>query len=61
MGRGNHAVRTRRWRYIRYQDGSEELYDHDKDPWEWTNLAADPDLADVIAQLRPHLPKDKPG
>ena len=60
MGRGNHAVRTRRWRYIRYEDGSEELYDHDKDPWEWTNLAADPNCADVIAQLRPYLPKDKP-
>jgi len=60
MGRGNHAVRTQRWRYIRYQDGSEELYDHDKDPWEWTNLADDPNCADVIAQLKPYLPKDKP-
>jgi arylsulfatase A-like enzyme len=38
-GRGNHAVRTERWRYIRYADGSEELYDHDADPNEWTNLA----------------------
>ncbi|WP_182868265.1 hypothetical protein [Stieleria mannarensis] len=25
---GNHAVRSDRWRYIRYADGSEELYDH---------------------------------
>ncbi|MCP5117093.1 MAG: sulfatase, partial [bacterium] len=36
--RGNHAVRTERWRYIRYHDGSQELYDHTNDPWEWKNL-----------------------
>lgn len=39
--RGNHALRSERWRYIRYADGSEELYDHDSDPNEWTNLAGD--------------------
>ena len=39
-GQGNHAVRNNRWRYIRYADGSEELYDHDSDPEEWFNLAA---------------------
>ncbi len=38
-GRNNHAVRSERWRYIRYADGSEELYDHDADPLEWANLA----------------------
>ncbi|MCA9194017.1 MAG: sulfatase [Planctomycetales bacterium] len=37
--RNNHSFRSQRWRYIRYADGSEELYDHDKDPNEWTNLA----------------------
>lgn len=37
----HHAVRTDRWRYIRYSDGSEELYDHDSDPMEWKNLAYD--------------------
>ena len=35
----NQAVRTHRWRYIRYDDGSDELYDHYWDPWEWRNLA----------------------
>jgi arylsulfatase A-like enzyme len=40
-GPGNHGVRDERWRYIRYADGSEELYDMDKDPNEWTNLAKD--------------------
>ena len=29
---GNHAVRSERWRYIRYADGSEELYDRRADP-----------------------------
>ena len=38
-GAGNTSIRTERWRYIRYEDGSEELYDHRVDPNEWTNLA----------------------
>ena len=56
-GRGNHAVRTLRWRYIRYADGSEELYDHHLDPHEWTNLADHPKHAAVIAEHRRWLPK----
>jgi len=45
------AVRSDRWRYIRYADGSEELYDHESDPGEWTNRAADSSLATVKAEL----------
>jgi choline-sulfatase len=45
--RGNHSVRSERWRYIRYADGTEELYDHRNDPNEWKNLASDPRLAEV--------------
>jgi len=37
----NFSYRTKRWRYIRYGDGQEELYDHTKDPNEWENLAGD--------------------
>lgn len=55
-GRGNHAVRDERWRYIRYADGSEELYDHEADPMEWTNLAGDPSRRSVKAELARHLP-----
>jgi len=40
-GRGEHGVRCDRWRYIRYHDGTEELYDHANDPMEWKNLAGD--------------------
>jgi arylsulfatase A-like enzyme len=53
---GNHSVRTDRWRYIRYADGSEELYDLSTDPNEWTNLAADPRYAALKAELAAALP-----
>lgn len=56
-GRGNHAVRTDRWRYIRYADGTEELYDHDIDPNEWTNLAGGKEFRGVIEELRTWIPE----
>src|SRR5262249_36808636 len=54
----NHAVRTERWRYIRYADGSEELYDHDADPREWTNLARDARYATVRQESARWLPTE---
>lgn len=54
---GNHGIRTERWRYIRYADRSEELYDMAADPNEWTNLVADPRNAGTLAELRAWLPK----
>lgn len=59
QGRGNHAVRSDRWRYIRYNDGTEELYDHDNDPWEWKNLAGDTTHASVIAEHKKWLPNNE--
>lgn len=56
--RNNHAVRTERWRYIRYADGGEELYDHDSDEYEWTNLAGEKKHAEVKAELIKLLPKE---
>ena len=55
--KGNHAVRSDRWRYIRYADGSEELYDHHADPNEWINLAGRSEHAKQLAQHRHWLPK----
>ncbi|MDB5344375.1 MAG: betC 2 [Schlesneria sp.] len=55
--RGNHAVRSQQWRYIRYADGTEELYDMKADPREWTNLAGLPVYREVIAEHRRWLPK----
>jgi len=58
---GNHGVRSERWRYIRYADGTEELYDHQNDPHEWTNLVGDPQFAAVIEEHRKWLPRiDRP-
>jgi choline-sulfatase len=54
---GNHSIRTERWRYIRYADGSEELYDMQDDPNEWTNLAAARQHAAVLTEHRRWLPK----
>jgi arylsulfatase A-like enzyme len=56
FGQNNHAVRTDRWRYIRYADGTEELYDHDKDEYEWTNLAAQPEHSTLKADLSKNFP-----
>ena len=47
----HHSIRTDRWRYIRYSDGSEELYDHVADPMEWDNLAGASAHANTRAQL----------
>jgi choline-sulfatase len=55
-GPNNHAVRTENWRYIRYADGSEELYDMRKDPNEWKNLAADARYAKQKQELVRLLP-----
>jgi arylsulfatase A-like enzyme len=54
--RNNHAIRTEKWRYIRYADGGEELYDHDQDQYEWTNLANDAKYAGVKKELSNLLP-----
>ena len=56
-GRNNHSLRSERWRYIRYSDGTEELYDHDKDPLEWKNLAGDSEYDRVKNRLTKWLPK----
>ncbi len=55
---GNVTLRTERWRYIRYTDGSEELYDINVDPNEWTNLSDDPNHESILKSLRRAVPKE---
>ena len=53
----NHGIRTEGWRFIQYADGSEELYDMQKDPNELTNLAGNKQFAAVLEEHRKWLPK----
>ncbi len=52
----NAAVSDARYHYIRYLDGSAELYDHQSDPREFTNVAQVPAMQPVIARLAASLP-----
>ncbi len=54
--RGNHTLRSERYRYLRFEDGSEELYDHAEDPNEWTNLATRLKYTKLLKQFRKELP-----
>jgi len=51
------TVRTERWRYTEWFDGSVELYDHDSDPHEFANLANVPKYATTQAELKLMLTK----
>jgi len=53
----NHSVRSEDWRYIRYSDGTEELYDHRSDAMEWTNIAGKAESRAKCEELAKWLPK----
>ncbi len=62
---GNHTVRTEKWRYLEWEDGRAELYNHEDDPYEWYNLlhasnaarAKAHDIPAVVASLKASFPK----
>jgi hypothetical protein len=42
------SMRTSNWSYMRYKDGSEELYDMKEDPKQFKNLARIPTYEKVL-------------
>jgi iduronate 2-sulfatase len=59
MGR---SVRNERWRYTEWDGGKEgrELYDHENDPHEYTNLAEDVAYAETVAEMKRLLGRGRP-
>lgn len=57
----NYSVRSKDYRYVRYVNGSEELYDHTIDSYEWVNEINNPEYAEVARQMRKQLKKQVPG
>ncbi len=60
-GQYDYAIRTARWRYIRYGNGDRELYDCGTDPHEWTNLAGDTALQPLMTRLGRLMPSQVAG
>jgi arylsulfatase A-like enzyme len=61
----NHSLVGNRYRYTKYADGSEEIYDLEKDPHEFDNLiklvATDPELKAVVERLSKYVPANEAG
>lgn len=51
------SVRGERYRYIRYPDGTEELYDHKTDPYEFENLSVKSGYTKVKEKLAQGIPQ----
>lgn len=49
------SIRTERWRYIRYNNGDEELYDHSADPHEWTNVVERSEFSSIRNEMLARL------
>jgi arylsulfatase A-like enzyme len=59
FGPGNYAIISERFRFIQYNDGSEEFYDHSNDPQEWYNIIDSPTYQAVIQQHREQIPQER--
>ena len=53
---GTYSISGHRYRYIHYSDGSEELYDIDSDPYEWTNLIQQHQHREALTEFRRRAP-----
>lgn len=54
------SIRTDRWRFIQWTDGATELYDHEKDPGEFHNVAGRAEHAELIRGLKAQLAEAVP-
>lgn len=59
FGPGNYAIISEQYRFIQYNDGSEEFYDHAEDPHEWNNVIEQPEYAELIRRHRLQIPQER--
>ena len=59
FGPGNYAIVSEDYRYIHYNDGSEEFYDRTKDTHEWNNVITNPEYAGLIKKHRAQIPQER--
>jgi arylsulfatase A-like enzyme len=59
FGPGNYAIVSEGYRFIQYNDGSEEFYDLASDPHEWYNVASDPKYASLMDKHRKQIPRER--
>lgn len=57
FGKGFASIRSEKYRYLQYPDGTEELYDHQLDQYEWKNVADHPDYKRIKNEMKQHLPQ----
>jgi arylsulfatase A-like enzyme len=50
--RGGYAVINMNWRYIQYEDKTEEFYNRIEDPNDWTNLATNPKYRAIMDEMK---------
>lgn len=55
---GSVSLSLEDWRYIKYSKGGEELYHIANDPYEWTNLAGNPEHAPMLEKFRELVPEE---
>ncbi|MEQ9286269.1 MAG: sulfatase [Cyclobacteriaceae bacterium] len=59
FGPGNYAIVSEQYRFVQYNDGSEEFYDHKNDPNEWYNVAGQPEYTQIIEKHRQQVPLER--
>ena len=59
FGDKHFSIRKDQWHYILYDGGGEELYNLEKDPEEWTNIAADTQYETLTQELKGYIPRER--